>query len=143
VRGSRHLLDTNVAIALTQEGHAHYRLAQRWFNSSDLHWGLCPISESGFFRLTTKPGVGSSTLAEAEEIFSALAAHPGYRWWPILDSWTSVVEPFRERIHGHQQITDAYLLGLAIKENGILVTLDKAFRHLAGPRYARNLLVLE
>jgi uncharacterized protein len=58
-------------------------------------------------------------------------------------SWTSLVAPFGGRLYGHQQITDAYLLGLAIKESGVLVTLDKGLRHLAGPRHSKNLLVLE
>jgi predicted nucleic acid-binding protein len=58
-------------------------------------------------------------------------------------SWTSLVAPFAGRLYGHQQITDAYLLGLAIKENGVLVTLDRAFRQMAGPKYSKNVLVLE
>jgi len=35
-------------------------------------------------------------------------------------------EPFAARMVGHQQITDAYLLGLAIHHKGKLVTLDRA-----------------
>lgn len=140
---TRHLLDVNLAIAITQEGHVHHRLAQRWFNTPNLHWSLCAFSEAGYFRLTTKPGIGTFSLPEAEQVLAALIAHPRYSPWPIVDSWTTVVEPFRERVHGHQQITDAYLLGLAIKENGILVTLDKALKYMAGPKYSKHLLVLE
>jgi predicted nucleic acid-binding protein len=40
-------------------------------------------------------------------------------------------------------VTDAYLLGLAIKESGILVTFDRGLRYLAGSEFSRNLLVLE
>jgi len=43
---------------------------------------------------------------------------------------------------GHQQITDAYLLGLAIKQGGVLVTFDKAIQFLAGAEYGKNVLVL-
>jgi predicted nucleic acid-binding protein len=57
--------------------------------------------------------------------------------------WGTLTAPFAHRVYGHQQITDAYLLGLAIKENGILVTLDRAFRQMAGPKYSKNVLVLE
>jgi hypothetical protein len=35
------------------------------------------------------------------------------------------VKPFAERIVGHLQITDAYLLGLVLHKNGWLATLDK------------------
>ena len=51
--------------------------------------------------------------------------------------------PFASRIFGHQQVSDAYLLGLAIKENGILVTFDRGLKYLAGPDFARNLLILD
>jgi hypothetical protein len=35
------------------------------------------------------------------------------------------------------------LLGLAVKEDGVLVTMDNAIRFLAGVKYSRNVLVLE
>jgi hypothetical protein len=40
---------------------------------------------------------------------------------------------FRDRIIGHQQITDAYLLGLAIRKKARLVTFDKAIAALLPP----------
>jgi predicted nucleic acid-binding protein len=86
---------------------------------------------------------GSNTLEESNAVLSALEKHPGYRYWPITTGWSALAKPVCERIYGHQQITDAYLLGLAIKENGVLVTLDKAFKFLAGERYSKHLLVLE
>ena len=61
----------------------------------------------------------------------------------MVEGWAVTVEPFRARVFGHQQITDAYLLGLAVKEGGVLVTLDKGIRYIAGEKYARNVLVLE
>jgi len=35
------------------------------------------------------------------------------------------------------------LLGLAVKEKGVLVTLDKAIKFLAGPQFSKNVMVLE
>lgn len=83
------------------------------------------------------------TLRESADILSALAKKPGYRFWPISDSWADLTARFATRIFGHQQITDAYLLGLAIKENGVLVTFDRGLRYMAGPEFIKNLLVLE
>jgi len=40
-------------------------------------------------------------------------------------------------------MTDAYLLGLAIKEKGVLVTFDKGIRLMAGVEFSRNVLLLE
>jgi toxin-antitoxin system PIN domain toxin len=140
---ARHLLDVNLLIALTEEGHASYRTAWKWFETPRLKWGLCAFSEAGYLRITSNPAVGGYSIAEAARVLAVLTRRPGYRYWPITDSWAPLVEPFGERVYGHQQITDAYLLGLAVKNSGVLVTLDKAMRHLAGPRYSKNLLVLE
>lgn len=138
-----HLLDVNVLIALTEEGHVNYRAAWKWFASPGLKWGLCAFSEAGYLRITSNPSVGGYSVAEAVQVLAVLTKRAGYRYWPITSSWASLVEPFREKVFGHQQIADALLLGLAIKENGVLVTFDKAIRHLAGPKYAKHLLVLE
>ena len=139
----RYLLDVNVLIALTEQGHIHHQTVMKWFNTPGLDWGLCAFSEAGLLRVTANSNVGRVSVSEASEILKALEMNPGYRYWPITVSWSSLAEPFCERIYGHQQITDAYLLGLAIKENGVLVTLDKAFKFLAGERYSKHLLVLE
>ncbi len=64
------------------------------------------------------------------------------RYWAIVDSWATITAPCSARIFGHQQVTDAYLLGLAIKEHGVLVTFDSGIRVLAGSEYGRNLRVL-
>lgn len=138
-----HLLDVNVLLALTDEGHVDHPAVMRWFSTPGLHWGMCAFSEAGFLRLSANPSMGKLTLSEASGILTALIKRPGFRYWPITDSWKTLAEPFGGRVFGHQQITDAYLLGLAVKEDGVLVTLDKALRYMAGPRYARHLLVLE
>jgi predicted nucleic acid-binding protein len=44
----------------------------------------------------------------------------------------------RAHINGHQQVTDAYLLGLAIKEKGVLVTFDKGIQYMAGAEFSRE-----
>ena len=139
----KYLLDVNILIALTETEHVHHPMVMKWFNSPGLDWGLCAFSEAGFLRLTTNSRSGSNTVEESIDVLAILESHPGYRYWPITVGWLTLAAPFRERIYGHQQITDAYLLGLAIKENGILVTLDKAFKFLAGEQYSKHLLVLE
>jgi hypothetical protein len=139
----KYLLDVNVLIALTEEAHVHHRAATEWFDTPGLNWGLCAFSEAGFLRLTAHSKVGRITVAEASAVLAALTNHRGYRFWPISAGWAALAPPFQERVFGHQQITDAYLLGLAIKENGVLVTTDKAIKFLAGAQYSKNVLVLE
>lgn len=139
------LLDLNVAIALTNDEDEHYATVQEWFNSTGYRdWGLCPLTEAGYIRVTTNPSVrpGPRDIPKAIEILRDLTSHPGYRFWPITDSWTKLTAPFASRIFGHQQVTDAYLLGLAVKGDGVLVTLDRGIRYLAGPEFSQNVLVL-
>src|ERR1035438_3111404 len=138
----KYLLDVNVLIALAETEHIHHRVVMKWFNTPGLDWGLCAFSEAGFLRVSANSKAGSNTLEESNAVLSALEKHPGYRYWPITAGWLTLAAPFRERVFGHQQITDAFLLGLAVKEHGVLVTLDKAFKFLAGERYSKHLLVL-
>jgi hypothetical protein len=106
---------------------------------------VCPLTELGFVRITTNPSFypGPRTHEEATFILTELADRPGYRYWPLVESWTALTAPFAPRLSGHQQVTDAYLLGLAIKQDGVLVTFDRGLKYLAGPQFSRNLLVLE
>jgi toxin-antitoxin system PIN domain toxin len=140
------LLDLNVLIALTDSGHQHHQKAQDWFISSGKeNWGICPLTEAGFVRVTTNPAFrsGPRTLEQAVAILQALKECSGYRYWGIDESWVTLTTPFAARIFGHQQITDAYLLGLAIKEKGVLVTFDRGIRYMAGAEFSRNVLILE
>ena len=138
----RFLLDVNTLVALADREHVHYRVVTRWFDSTGRSgWGVCAFTEAGFLRVSI--AARSHSVGAASELLRRFAQHPGYRYWPVTAGWSTLVSPFRDRIYGHQQITDAFLLGLAVKGNGVLVTLDKALAHLAGTEYRRHLLVLE
>ncbi len=142
----KNLLDLNVLIALTDFAHTHFQAAQNWFASSGKEsWGLCPLTEAGFIRVTTNPAMvaNARTLDQAIAAVQMLKSRPGYTFWPITDSWTALTAPFATRVFGHQQVTDAYLLGLAIREGGVLVTFDRGLRYLAGSEFSRNVEVLE
>ena len=143
MNAERFLLDVSILVALFDPVHSHHRIATRWFSSPGLRWGVCAFTEAGFLRITTSTPAGRRTLEQATNIVRSFSNDPNFTYWPMRTSWTSLVAPFAGRLYGHQQITDAYLLGLAIKENGILVTLDRAFKQMAGPKYSKNVLVIE
>lgn len=141
---AKFLLDVNVLVALADKNHVHHETVTRWFDALGKgSWAVCPFTEAGFLRVVTRPAIGALSIEEATEILTRLAKQPGYTFWSIKDSWTDLFPYFGDRIFGHQQITDACLLGLAIKENGVLVTMDRAISHLAGTQFAQNLRVLE
>jgi len=142
---ARHLLDLNALIALADPDSMHYAAMQRWFDSAGKHdWGVCPLTESGFVRVTTNPRYSgpNRTVAQASAILEELSKVGGYRYWPITGSWAELTAPFASRIKGHQQVTDAYLLGMAIRESGVLVTFDASITYLAGTEFRGNLLTL-
>jgi toxin-antitoxin system PIN domain toxin len=140
------LLDLNVLISLTDTEHRHHQKARDWFSSSGKqNWAICPFTEAGFLRVTTNPAFrpGPHTLAHAIAVLQALKGYPGYCYCPVDESWVTLTARFASRIHGHQQVTDAYLLGLAIEEKRVLVTFDKKFQYLAGAEFSRFVRLLE
>jgi toxin-antitoxin system PIN domain toxin len=142
--GIRYLLDVNVLIALTTTAHVHHSLVKEWFHSDPhLLWAICAFTEAGFLRTVTAPRNGQVTMHEAAMVLAQLQTHPGYRYQPVDTDWQTLTRPFQRRLFGHNQVTDAYLLGLALKEDMVLVTLDRALLHLAGERKDHVLLLKE
>ena len=125
-----YLVDVNVLIARLFETHEHHDLATEWFNTPSLQWALCPWAEAGLLRFATQPD--RLSMREATGLLDEVALHPGYHYHPSVDTWRTLTKPFFRRLHGHKQVTDAYLLGLAIKDKLVLTTFDKRILHLAG-----------
>lgn len=139
----QYLLDVNVFVALTFITHVHHQLVKEWFNASPgLQWAICAFTEAGFVRTATAPRAGQLTMGEATTVLAQLAQHPGYHYVPITADWHTLCSPFFRRLYGTKQVTDAYLLGLAVHERLVLVTLDKGLLHLAGERHKKHVLVL-
>ena len=137
-----HLLDVNIVLALLDERHTHHAAAEAWFVSSGLLWLLCAFTEAGVLRFFTRPKTGGLSMEQATAMLERLKQRPGYSFQPITADWQALTEPFAKRIHGHNQVTDAYLLGLAVREDLVLTTFDKGLLHLAG-EHKRHVLVLE
>ncbi len=140
----RYLPDVNVLIALAEQGHSDHRRASEWFGQiHDSPWFLCPVTEAGFIRLSANPNVGGRDIEVAMAIMHQIRSQPNCLHLPILERWIELVEPFATRLHGYRQVTDAFLLGLAIKHRSILVTLDQRLPALAGAEFRDNVLVLK
>lgn len=140
---SRFLPDVNILVALTTRSHVHHALAKRWFYASpELPWSVCAFTEAGFLRNATAPRPGQIGMGEASEVLKALRQHPGYAYLPVDADWQTLCSPFFARLYGTKQVTDAYLLGLAVRHGLVLVTMDRALLHLAGTEHSRNVLLL-
>jgi toxin-antitoxin system PIN domain toxin len=131
-----YLFDVNVLIALAWPGHRFHNVAQGWFNrNADKGWATCPLVQAGFVRIVSNPAFSprSVSVKEAIQALAISLKHPRHHFWaddiPIADGLAEVVN----KIQGHQQVTDAYLLALAIKHRGKLATLDTKIAAL-GPK---------
>ena len=141
-RATEYLVDVNVVLAILDERHAHHTAAEVWFDSPGLRWSLCTFTEAGVLRFFTRPKTGGLSMQQGTAMLERLKRRPGYSFQPISAEWQALTAPFSQRIHGHNQVTDAYLLGLAVGGGIELTTFDKAILHLAG-EFKKNDLVLE
>lgn len=137
-----HLLDVNVVLALVDNSHTHNDVALEWFETLNLQWAMCAFTEAGVLRFLTRPKTSGLSMDQATLVLEDLKQRPGYHYLPITVDWQALVKPFSKRVHGHNQVTDAYLLGLAVREGLVLTTFDKAIVHMAG-EHAKNVLILE
>lgn len=123
------LLDVNVLVALFDPDHVHHEAAHDWFEDHrDGGWATCPVTESGFIRVLSNPHY-SGTVVRPADLATRLARFcrtNGHAYWPAD---ASLLDPARfdlSKTSGHRQLTDIYLLGLAVSHNGQLATFDRS-----------------
>ena len=139
-----YLPDVNILIALSDPEHTGHHSAVAWHQSiGSSRFFLCPVTEASFVRLMTTPLIGGESMSSAILLLREIAALPNVAHLPVAPTWLELIEPLARRLVGHRQVTDALLLGLAIRNGAILVTLDRAVQALAGEAYAANLLTLD
>jgi len=138
----RYLLDVNVLVARFSQIHIHNRLVTAWFSTPGIQFAICAFTEAGFLRIMTGARPGQITMPDATAILNQLTQHPGYRYLSITADWQTLCSPFFARLYGTNQVTDAYLLGLAVRENLVLFTMDKGILHLAGKEHRKHVLLL-
>jgi uncharacterized protein len=122
----RALLDVNVLIALFDLAHVHHARARRWWTAHrSLGWASCPITQNGLVRIISKPGYARPVpLQTALAALATQLAQSDHQLWPDDISIVDGKVFDRSHILGPAQITDAYLLALAVKNGGRLVTFD-------------------
>ncbi len=123
----RALLDVNVLIALLDADHVNHDIAWIWFEDNiESGWATCPITQNGFLRIMSQPGYPHHfSSSEVAEHVRAATDTQYHEFWPdtvsILNqhviNWRSLIGP--------KQLTDIYLLALAVENNGRFVTFDK------------------
>lgn len=130
-----YLLDVNVLLALVWPSHVHHALAQTWFaERRAVGFCTCPLTEIGFLRISANPKFTRKAVlpAEALALLERIKSMPEHEFWTD-DLPATAALGSGERIMGHRQITDAYLLALARARGGVLATFDRGTLALAHP----------
>jgi uncharacterized protein len=122
----RALLDVNVLIALLDSDHASHTSAIKWFaKNARQGWASCPITENGCIRIMSNPGYPNSFPVQAViERLAEACQQDIHEFWPDEVSLLDPQIADTTRIHGPRQLTDIYLLALAVQREGRLVTFD-------------------
>lgn len=141
----RALLDVNVLVALLDSEHAMYSRAVAWYSEhAALGWASCPITQNGCVRVMSQPTYPQrvSVKAVAERLQEAISTSDHAFWHDDISTLeTEWVDS--SRVLGPRQLTDVYLLALATKNDGRLVTFDRSITLAAVPKAeARHLQVL-
>jgi toxin-antitoxin system PIN domain toxin len=124
----RALLDVSVLLALFDPVHIHHRRAMTWWSGDRADgWASCAITQNGFLRIASQPTYSNPfPLPKAMATLQAQIAKSDHTFWPdnisLLDG--SLID--HSRVLGPRQLTDIYLLALAVHNGGRLVTIDRS-----------------
>jgi hypothetical protein len=135
------LLDTNLLIALLWPSHERHEVAVKWFaRHRGKGWATCPLTQAGFVRIVSNPAFSRDAVQprEAIQVLAANTTAKDHEFWPDELPFAEAVAYAGVRLMGHQQVTDAYLLGLAIRRGGVLATLDERIGALTEPKSAER-----
>ncbi|WP_310569715.1 TA system VapC family ribonuclease toxin [Gemmatimonas sp.] len=124
----RALLDVNVLIALFDADHISHHAAVGWFSANAVNgWASCPITQNGCVRIMSHPGYpGAHAVVDIVAKLRRASLESVHEFWAddvsVLDD--QLIDT--TRIHGPRQLTDVYLLALAVRHGGALVTFDRS-----------------
>lgn len=124
----RALFDVNFLLALLDQDHLFHARARSWWAAERPHgWASCPLTKNGFVRIISQRSYPRPrTSADAISILARAVARPDHAFWPdnisLLDG--SLID--HSRVLGPRQLTDIYLLALAVHNGGRLVTIDRS-----------------
>ena len=124
----RALLDVNVLIALFDSDHSLHEPAAKWFaQRAPSGWASSPITQNGCVRIMAHPSYPNPLPVSAVMQRLAQACDSKlHEFWPddvtLLDPRVADAR----KIHGPRQLTDLYLLALAVRHQGQFATFDRS-----------------
>jgi toxin-antitoxin system PIN domain toxin len=129
-----HLLDVNVLVALFDPDHVHHEAAHAWFESvRSSGWVTCPLTENGLVRVLSSPAYPGrrTTVGDAVERLRRFTRSGEHLRWSDDVSLLDADRVDAAHLSGHREVTDTYLLALAVRHEGTLATFDRTLRTTA------------
>ena len=122
----RALLDVNVLTALMDQNHIAHDPAWQWMESNiESGWATCPITQNGCIRIMSQPAYPNRhTVTEVAERLRQATDQEFHQFWPAEVSILATATINWDLLIGPRQLTDIYLLALAVRNNGRFVTFD-------------------
>lgn len=120
------LLDVNVLIALVVKDHPFHEAATQFFRQCLVEgWATCPLTENALLRIVGGAAIPghSCTVIEARDLLRKYVAMPGHQFWP--DDVSFVDPKLFPALPASKNLTDLYLVALAVKHGGRLATFDQ------------------
>lgn len=122
------LLDVDVLVALFDSAHLHHEAAHGWWRAHrDEGWATCPLTENAFLRVVSHPDYPGNrvTVGDALERLCRFTDAADHHFWPDSTSLRRRSRIVPELLTGHAHVRGAYLLLLAVQNEGRLVTADR------------------
>jgi uncharacterized protein len=129
----RSLYDVNILIALFDPHHLRHEQVLRWHELNAQHgWASCPITQNGLIRVMSQTKYSNpQSLRDMLGVVQHFSAHASHQFWADDISAADPTHINPEVALTPSMLTDAYLLALAVKNNGRLITLDSRISHTA------------
>ena len=123
----RALFDVNMLLALFDPEHIHHAPAFAWWTQNrESGWASCPLTQNGFVRVISGRGYARPrSIADAMAVLRGQIAQPGHVFWPDDISIADLQVFDHRHLLGTKQITNAYLLALAVRNGCRLATMDR------------------
>lgn len=121
------LLDVNVLVALFDPAHVHHEAAHGWFGANrEQRWATCALTENAFVRVMSNPAYPGSrtTVEDASARLRTFCSGHAHIFWADSVSVTDEKRFRWKHVQGHRQLTDIYLLALAVSNQARLATFD-------------------
>jgi len=123
-----YLIDVNVLIALLDGNHLHHARAMRWFlANAQVDWLTCPTSQNGAVRIMSGARYAPTNFRPSSmvERLQLLIDETAHRFIPDDASLLDTARINGSELHSSNQITDTYLLAIAVANDAMLATMDR------------------